>query len=123
VVVPSPFFLCTCRAIGAVIAGALAALGLSSGLVGPLPLDPGQIALTSLLAVTAVWLGFGIRTRAVAPLAAALALGFVFLALPEAVPARGPQVLALLLLALVVPLAAHGGGHACMLRKGWAHGL
>lgn len=121
--IPSPFFLLTCRAIAAVIVGSLAALGLVSGLVGPLPLHPGQIALTSLLAVTAVWLAFGIRPRAVAPTAAALALGFVFLALPEVAPARGPQVLALLLAALAVPLAAHGGGHACMLRKGWAHGL
>lgn len=78
-----------------------------------------KLSACALLATIGLWLLFGIRTRVVASLGAALAAGLA-LALPEATvagadPLRG--VLAALVLAC--PLVVFGGGRWSAYRKGW----
>lgn len=116
---PSPFFLLLCRLAVAALTAALALLGAAQAIAGQGPM-PALLVMPALLATAAVWLLFGIRTRVVVLVAVGLGLGYAFLANPAQEAARGPQVMAILLFGLAVPLVLHGGGSLCMLRKGWA---
>lgn len=78
-----------------------------------------RLAACALLATVGLWLLFGIRTRVVASLGAALAVALA-VAVPEAMlvgtdPLRG----ALAAMVLALPLVVFGGGRFSSYRGGW----
>lgn len=80
--------------------------------------DPRLTALASLLAVAAIWLLAGIRSRVIA-LLAAITLAAVDPALALAAHPEMPDGVVLAALALALPVIFGGGGKWALYRRGW----
>ena len=93
----------------------------ASGLGGPLAVvdsDAASLALRALLAMIAIWLAFGIRTRVVALLGATLFLSAHFFTLGFDMGSDRALVLSIIA-AMAAPLVLLGGGRFAMFSKGW----
>ncbi|MCL4189271.1 MAG: hypothetical protein KJZ85_16850 [Rhodobacteraceae bacterium] len=78
-----------------------------------------KLAACALLATVGLWLLFGIRTRVVASLGAALAVGLAVAAPESMLAGADPLRGALGALVLASPLVVFGGGRWSAYRKGW----
>lgn len=81
--------------------------------------DMRDMVVGGLFFLIAIWLAFGIRTRVMAALAAALVLAFHFAVAYEPLRLDHTARLTLFTVAMAVPLILWGGGRFSLWRGGW----
>jgi uncharacterized membrane protein YphA (DoxX/SURF4 family) len=83
--------------------------------------DIRNMGVGSLFFLIAIWLTFGIRTRVMAALGAALVLAFHFAVAHEPLRLDQTALLTLFTVIMAMPLIVWGGGRFSLWRGGWGN--